>query len=113
MALYFYTDQPVALLDDFKEKIDEGHVVTWEYDTVGDFTHATTQWNKKAWLRPAVENGRLALYILKRSDENMTKVVYGVYHGRFIESMLTHCDKLFERAVSSALLTGEDQFNPA
>jgi hypothetical protein len=39
MALLFKTNTPQALLNDFKKKIDEGHVVTWSYDKDGDFTH--------------------------------------------------------------------------
>ena len=41
---------PSQLLSTFKKAIDDGHVKTWSYDTVGDFTHTPDQWKYKAWL---------------------------------------------------------------
>jgi hypothetical protein len=32
----------------------------------------------------------------------MTKVIYGVYHGRFIEMLLTHFDDSFTSATATA-----------
>jgi hypothetical protein len=37
-----------------------------------------------------------------------TKPLYAVYHGRFIESMLTHCDELFNAGAATALPTNSD-----
>ena len=96
------TSTPTKLLTTFKEKIDDEEIVTWSYDGDGDFTHNVDQWRNKAWLRPVVKNDRLLLTILKPKNENISKVVYGVYHGRFIESMLTHCDELFGQGIATA-----------
>jgi hypothetical protein len=110
VALYFKTDKPKTLLSDFKKKIDNGDVVTWSYDADGHFTHTATQWKNEAWLRPSVESEQLAFYIVKPKDKAITPVMYGVYHGRFIESMLTHCDNLFATGAATALaVTGKDK----
>jgi hypothetical protein len=110
VALYFKTGTPKTLLADFKKKIDDGDVVTWSYDGDGDFTHTPPQWKNQAWLRPSIEANQLALYIIKPSTKNITREVYGVYHGRFIESMLTHCDRLFTTGDTTALaVSGKDK----
>lgn len=103
MAVYFLTTQPKILLSDFKRKIDESVVVTWSYDQDGDFTHTADQWKYKAWLRPKIESDRLVFYLLKNSKQTLTPAIYGIYHGRFIESIVTHCDKLFTNGVATAM----------
>lgn len=104
MALHFKTTTPVKLLTAYKKAIDDGHIKTWSYDSDGDFTHTADQWIRRAWLRPKVTNGvELTLYILTPKDVQLSSVLYSIYHGRFIESMLTHCDTLFENVTASAL----------
>lgn len=104
MALHFKTDKPQKLLNTFKKAIDDGHVKTWSYDKDGDFTHATEQWKDKAWLRPRVISGRsLTLNILGPKNQKISSEVYAIYHGRFIEAMLRHCDELFSSGTASAL----------
>jgi hypothetical protein len=109
MAIYFKTGTPKKLLAAYKKAIDDGHVTTWAYDGDGDFTHTAEQWNKKAWLRPKIEEGlTLKLYILTPRDTKLSSVIYAIYHGRFIESMLRHCDELFSEARASAMPEGSD-----
>ena len=108
MAIYFSTNDASGLLATFKRKIDDKSVVTWSYDSDGDFTHTTQQWKNAAWLRPRVQQGKLALFILHPKDKIISVEVYAIYHGRFVESMLAHCDKLFSQAISSAMAEGED-----
>ena len=103
--LTFNTDKPRSLLAAIKKAIDEGHVKTWEYDSDGDFTHTTSsqQWTGKAWLRPIIEPDQaLAFGILGQRGVKTSKLLYGVYHGRFIEMMLTHFDTQFSNAQASA-----------
>jgi len=111
MAIYFETNNPTELLATFKKKIVEKNIVTWSYDSEGDFTHTTPQWNRKAWLRPEVTSGRLALYILGPKGQNITTEIYAIYHGRFIESMLAHCDSLFSEANATAIATIRDSIS--
>jgi len=104
MALHFKTTSPNKLLEAYKKAIDDGHVTTWSYDKDGDFTHTADQWIRQAWLRPKVREGaELAFYILTPKEADLSSATYAVYHGRFIESMLRHCDKLFENGYASAL----------
>lgn len=108
MAIYFETNDPARLLRTFKKAIDDKHVVTWSYDQDGDFTHTPDQWQNKAWLKPTVEAGRLRMNVVPNKRYVTTKAIYGVYHGRFIESMVTHCQDLFDRATATAKATNSD-----
>jgi hypothetical protein len=104
MALHFKTATPKKLLSAFKTAIDEGKVATWSYDGDGDFTHTPQQWKSLAWLRPKVVDGAdLILTIIKPNNSKISSEVYAVYHGRFIESMLVHCDSLFQEAYATAM----------
>jgi hypothetical protein len=108
MALLFKTNSPQALLNDFKKKIDEGHVVTWSYDNDGDFTHTPDQWRAQAWMRPSIDLGGLKFNIVGHSKKNTTKALYGVYHGRLVESVATHCDDRFTDVTVTARPTNAD-----
>jgi len=108
MALLFKTNAPQALLNDFKKKIDEGHVVTWSYDKNGDFTHTPDQWRFSAWMRPSIDIGGLRFNIVGNAKLITSKTVYGVYHGRLVESVATHCDDRFTEASVTARATNSD-----
>ncbi len=92
MAVRLFSKSASALLDAIKAAIDSGHVDTWAYDSVSDFTHTThdRQWENRAWLRPSIRKDRLLLNVMFASGETQKRVVYGVYHGRFIEMAVTH-----------------------
>ncbi len=102
MAIHISTGQAGSLLAAIKKAIDERKVETWSYDSDGDFTHTPPQWSKKAWLRPTVLSSGLALNILNPRGVNLSKEIYGVYHGRFIEMMLAHFDDKFVDARATA-----------
>jgi hypothetical protein len=111
MAIRLKTSTPQALLNAFKKAIDSKHISTWSYDADGDFTHTPDQWKNKAWLRPHVRTGELVLTIIKPQNVNITALIYAVYHGRFLESMLNHCDTQFSEGVATALPTTEDKIS--
>lgn len=113
MAVNFATSDPKGLLAAFKKAIDQGHVVTWSYDKDGDFTHTPEQWKNQAWLRPSISDGYLIMNFVANNKVKTTKTVYGVYHGRFIESMLTHCDQLFTSGAATAMPTNRDYIQSA
>lgn len=98
MAIYIETIDPQGLLDSIKESVKENVVQTWNYDEVGDFTHVS-QWENKAWFKSYVDdkNNLLSFGLIGRKDESMTKSVYGIYHGRFTEMLLTHFDSRINR----------------
>jgi len=104
MAIHVKTNSPKQLLAAYKKAIDDQRVKTWSYDSDGDFTHTADQWIRKAWLRPKIVSGEnLVFFILAPVETPITSVIYAVYHGRFIESLLRHCDSLFESASATAL----------
>lgn len=98
----------VGLLPFYMGLIDDREVVTWEYNDFGWFTHVPDQWQGRAWFRPCFGPDQLAFHIVPAPGTQMTRLVYGIYHGRFIESMLMHCDKLFQNIGASALATADD-----
>ena len=108
MAVHFMTDRPTRLLNDFKKKIDDGEIETWSYDSTGDFTHTPNQWKYRAWLRAVKDSDRLRLNIIGSKTHDLTRAIYGVYHGRVIESMLAHCYDLFSVARATAESTADD-----
>jgi hypothetical protein len=109
MAVIVKTENAGSLLAAIKKAIDKGDIATWSYDSDGDFTHATDQWRRKAWFRPAVEDERLVFNILPPRGRTITRVVYGVYHGRLIEMLLNHFDKRFKDASATAMPTSADR----
>lgn len=110
MAVSAYTQSPGELLKAIKKAIDDKEVGTWAYDGDGDFYHTPEQWKGKAWLRPVIQQGMLSFGLLGQKDIAMTKLYYAVYHGRFIEMLLSHFDNQFSIAVATAQADSVDQF---
>ena len=110
MAVLLTTNHPEELLKKIKEKIDSDGIDTWSYDEIGDFTHTPGQWKEKAWLRPKPQQGALAFGLMGQKEIAMTKQIYGLYHGRFIDMLLTHFDEDFSLAQATSIGTNLDQF---
>jgi len=111
MSLSIKTTDPTGLLKEIKAAIDKKTVETWEYDSDGDFTHTPKQWYKQAYLRPKVVPGELQFGILGIKGTKLSKEIYGVYHGRFIEMLLAHFDTKFTIASATAQKTALDHFD--
>ena len=110
MAIIVKTSDPSALLKAIYKAIDDKKVETWSYDDDGDFTHTPDQWKNKAWLKPKTYTGELRLGILGPQGQTLPTVIYGVYHGRFIEMLLNHFDTEFSLATATAQKTDPDNF---
>ncbi|MET4138120.1 hypothetical protein [Pedobacter sp. UYP1] len=110
MAIIIETNAPADLLAAIKKEIDEEKIETWSYDADGDFTHTPEQWRYDAWLRPKIYVGELRFGILKNENIDMSTIIYGVYHGRFIEMLLSHFDNKFTDALATAHKTEPDNF---
>lgn len=110
MAVIIKTSDPKGLLKKIKDAIDNEDVATWSYDTDGDFTHMPQQWKNKAWLKPKTYTTELRFGLLGPKDVEISKAIYGVYHGRFIEMLLTHFDEDFSNAYATAQRTDDDNF---
>lgn len=108
MAIQFFTSNPSGLLAAFKKAIDQGHIVTWSYDSVSDFTHTPSQWVNKAWLRPNLLSDRLQFNIVRPEGKTVSWEVFAVYQGRFIESMTLHLHDSFSLATATSRPTTED-----
>lgn len=106
----FVTTNAPALLKAVKAAIDAGHIETWSYDGDGDFTHTPPQWRSRAWLRPAIKADALEFGLLKPQGAVITREIYAIYHGRFVEMMLVHFDDRFDSAIASALTRSPDNF---
>jgi hypothetical protein len=111
MAVIVKTDAPSSLLKAIRKAIDDKKVETWSYDSDGDFTHTPAQWLRKAWLRPKVYTNELRFGILGQANTKLSKTIYGVYHGRFIEMLLDHFDNDFTLANATAQKTDPDNFS--
>jgi hypothetical protein len=110
MAIFVDAHNPHGLVAAIKKDIDRGHIETWKYDKDGDFTHSPPQWENRAWLRPYVIGGSLKFGIIFPTNAGRNSVVYAVYHGRFIEMLLSHFDSSFSMATASAVLVHPDKF---
>ena len=106
MALHIKTKYGAGhLWDGLKGKLEKGEIDTWMMDSDGDFTHRPVQWVKRAWFRKskASSANELVFGLIGREDENMSKGIYAVYHGRFAEMLLTYFDEEIETVEISSL----------
>lgn len=101
MSVRAYSEDSSGLLTRIKSLIDQGHITTWEYDGDGDFTHSPSQWKNEAWLRPQVQSDKLRLRIIG-PQSGLSREVFAVYHGRFIEMLAAHVAKRFSQATATA-----------
>jgi hypothetical protein len=92
-----------TLLKNIKVAMDAGKIDTWTLDSAGDFTHSPTQWKNLAWFRPKIRGEDLVFIFLGNKNVVTTKVIYGVYHGRSIEMLLTHFDLELSQITATSL----------
>jgi hypothetical protein len=109
MAVHLETSDPSGLLAAIRKAIDDDKVKTWTYDKDGDFTHTAAQWKNRAWMRPHILGNELRLNIIAPLNTTLSVSTYAIYHGRFIEMMLAHCDRLFTSAAASAQAEAPDR----
>ena len=111
MSIYVKTENPQLLVDRIKECIDNHSIDTWVCDSDGDFTHSVEQWKFRAWIRPHVESERVVFAILCRNDKNLSVAEYAVYHGRFVEMLLCHFDKVCQSIDVTPLASQYDKIS--
>jgi hypothetical protein len=94
--LTFPTSRPQALLNSFTNAIAADDITTWTKDSDGDFSHKSTQWKNRAWLRPeVVAEISLRFTIIFGENEQERRAVYSFYHGHMIETFINHFFKDF------------------
>ncbi len=108
MAVRAFTDNPRELLSALKKAIADGVITTWRIDSDGDLTHTAEQWARRAWMRPKVLEDRLLFNIIASKEEKMSKTLYGVYHGRLIQTLLIHFDSKMKTVSATAMVTSGD-----
>jgi hypothetical protein len=101
MSVRAFTENSASLLSKIKRLIDQGHITTWSYDKEGDFTHTPAQWKNEAWLRPQVKTDMLRFLIMKPQGTFLSREVFAVYHGRFIEMLTAHVSDDYSSASAS------------
>jgi hypothetical protein len=114
MSVHFICDAPQALLAAFNARIAQteprGKITTWELHSDGQhYTHRAADWNRKAWMRPSVQAGRLTFNIIRTTDSTVSSTAYAYYHGHLIETFLSHFDEMFFSASASALPEAGDR----
>ena len=88
MAIALRTDNPESIVDDIRALIDAGEIISWGYDADGDFTHSG-QWKNKAWISTIINGEELTFYIVGRKSVQMELSECAVFHGLFVELLLT------------------------
>ena len=108
------TNNPEGLLNKIKKAIEDKVIVTWFLDNDGDFSPTQEQWVGKAWVTPLIkkeEPDSLYFGIIESKQQKMTKVIYGVFLGRFAEMLLTHFDTdMSSLSISPLLVENIDIF---
>jgi hypothetical protein len=108
MAIYVMTEEPSDLVRRIREGINNHNIETWLCDEEGDFTHDTDQWRYHAWMTPIIEQERVVFGVICRKDRNLSITDYAIYHGRFVEMLLRHFDKVCKDIKVSPLATKYD-----
>lgn len=90
MAIYIRTQNPQRLIEGINRSIQSRDIVTWAVDKEGDYTIDRDQWRFRAWMRPTLIDGQLVMSVIQSRRFPMTNELYGVYHGRFVSTVLAH-----------------------
>ncbi len=107
MAIILITEEPKWLLNAIYEELEDDEIRTWKCDKDGDLTHSPKQWQYLAWMRPKLGKGRLIFNIIA-GEETLSKRIYGVYHGRLIEMLLTYFDNDIDKLYATSIPASGD-----
>lgn len=101
MAVIIKTDKPQHILNLFVANVAKHDITTWLVDTDGDFTIANPKWTYMAWMRPFIreEEDLLVFGFVASRKYEITKGLYGIYHGRLATTILSHYDHLINSVV--------------
>ncbi len=88
MAILIRTNHPNIVIEEIKRRIDSHQISSWSYDDDGDFLFLKD--GIIAWMRPKVLPNRLDFYVVGRNDLKMSIGEYAVFHGNFVELLLTY-----------------------
>ena len=96
MAVIIRTDNPGYVLKLFSDSVACRDITTWLIDTEGDFTIANPKWKYMAWMHPIapISGDMLVFGFVSSRKYEITKGLYGIYHGRLATTILSHYDNL-------------------
>jgi hypothetical protein len=120
MSLTFNTPNPTQLLSAFKNAIDNHkagrvgqRIDTWDYTVVDGkyyFTHTSSNWGRKAYLRADIELGQLAFYVQQAQGVPLKRDVYGYFAGHLTETFIRHFPSMFSLAKTTPTAVGADAY---
>lgn len=107
MAIIIKTKDPNLLQQSINTAIENREILTWMVDDDGDYTITRDQWQYHAWMKPYLcdNEGILKFGIVQSRRFRMTKELYGIYHGRFVATLLSHFDTLMDDIQVTPLLS--------
>lgn len=97
MSIKFRTDAPGALLNKFKNLINQdeakGRINTWAVDG-SEFHHTAKDWKDRALFKATIsdDNKYLIFSIIKLQD----KYAYAYYHGHLLQIFIEHLNEHFQ-----------------
>ena len=108
MAVIIRTSNPKHVLNLFKSNVANRDITTWLVDLDGDFTIANPKWTYMAWMRPMIleDDDRLVFGFVSSRKYEITKGLYGIFHGRLATTILSHYDNIINS------IEIEPQLNP-
>ena len=104
MAIIIQAQHPKLLIKSLNEAIKTYSILTWTVDDMGDYTISRDQWRYLAWIRAYIEEHRVIFGIIQSRKFLMTPELYGIYHGRFVATLLSHFDLQIEKLEVTPLL---------
>ena len=106
MAIIITTKYPQTVCDLFAQDVNYRNITTWIVDADGDFTIANPKWTNKAWMRPIIphEGNTLVFGFVSSRKHDITKGLYGIYHGRLVATLIAHYDNLIDSVTIKPLL---------
>src|SRR4051812_18472015 len=98
MAIYI-KDATIEVHKAVLREISNGNIRTWGKNSDGSIFHIgeNDQWRQCARFIPAGDNQWYNILILEHQDCKGKSLaqIYGVYHGRLIEMLISHFNKSF------------------
>lgn len=109
MAIIIQTQNPNQLINSLNKAIMSRSIITWTVDNIGDYTISRDQWRYLAWMRAYIDGNRLIFGIIQSRKFPMTRELYGVYHGRFVATLLSSFDTdICDLKITPLLMQGYD-----
>ena len=88
MAIIITSAQPRTLLKEIREQVHEGRLRNWRLKS-GKYLAYVGDHGNEAWLSPEISINELRFEITGPEVIGVNREMYAIYHGRFIETLLS------------------------